>query len=145
MARQQLNTVQLPTDFIQTVLSSNHTIGTSGTVVPFSTTQYSLGTKLTRSGNTVVIGTGVQYVRITYGIMTDTAGGAAYIYTLIQKNGSNVAEQIDGSTSGFKATSDSMILQVTSGDIISITASTGTGTAIAPTSRNSHLTVEVLI
>lgn len=95
MAQQKINTNQIQPDCIQTVMTATQTLNATGGIVNFNSTEFQLGDKLTRSGSSVVIGSGVSLVRVSYAIMTDSAGSAPYLFTRIRKNVNDVSQQID--------------------------------------------------
>ena len=132
------------TNVIQISRTSVWSMSTGNATVPFDTTVFTIGNKLTRSGSSVVIGEGVSYVRVSYSLMTESAGTAAYVYSLIQRNSSGVSQSIDGSTSGFKATSETKVIPVSAGDTISLLTSLGSGAATLRANPSSTLTVEVV-
>lgn len=143
--RQKINTLQQKPDIIQTTLTSGQTIGATGTIILFDTTVFSSGSRLTRSANTVVIGTGVTKVRVTYTLMAESAGTAGYLFARIRKNTSEVSQVIDNSgSSAFKCVTESKIITVVAGDTITIIADSGSGTFVLPTNRSSFLQVEVI-
>lgn len=141
----QVNTKQIYKDYIQTTLSSNFTVTPTGTIIPMTTTSFSSGTKLTRSGSTIVIGAGVSRIKFSYGVMVENGASAGWIYTRVYVNNSSLEEQLDGiSTGGYAATSDSKMLNVSPGDVITLRIQCNASTALMPTSRTPHLLVEVV-
>lgn len=129
--------------YIQTKMSASQNITSGGSTIAFDTTDITGGTKLTRSGNTVVIGSGVSVVRVSYALMSDNGGSAAYLYSRIRKNSTEVGQQIDASTSQFRATSDTRLVSVTLNDTISVFADSGSVNATT-VGRQSILLVEVI-
>lgn len=123
---------------------ANQTISATTTDVIFNTIDTVSGTKLTRSGNRVVIGAGVTKVRVTYKIMADSSSGASYLFTGIMKNTARVSNQIDAIVNGqYASTSESTILGVTTGDAIGVAADCGAGSMVLSVSRLCNLIVEV--
>lgn len=141
---QKLNSNQIQPDCIQTVMGSTQTINPTGGIVNFNSTEFQLGDKLTRTGSSVVIGSGVSLVRASYALMSEAAGSAPYLFSRIRKNASDVSQQIDatGSTGGFKATSETRLVPVVQGDTIAVFADTGGGSVVA--GRLSRMIVEVV-
>ena len=144
MAKQQINTQQQPVDYIQTILSSNHTMSSSSATVPFSSTQLSGGSKLTRSGNAVIVGAGVSRVRVSYSLMADSAVSAPYLFARTRINTSDLSQQLNGPAAGFMSVSETKIFNVSPGDAITIFADCGGGSAILSTGRQSFMLVEVV-
>lgn len=132
--------------YIEIRLSSSHTVTSTDALIPFNSTSFSLGDKLTRSGSTILIGSGVSTVRVSYSLMAESANTATYLYTRINVVGTDVSQAIDasGSTGAFKSTSESKIINVLAGDTIGLRAATGAGTALLPSARPQTLLVEVI-
>lgn len=130
---------------IRTQLTSNHTITSSTTTIPFSTTNQVDGTLLTRSGNNVVIGAGVARVRVSWAIMVEAASGSPpYLYAGITKNGTRISNQIAPFAGQFSAVSETLIVAVAQNDTIAVVADSGGGSCLLSTGRTPHLEVEVI-
>ena len=148
MARQIINTKQFVNDTIQIIRASNVSASLTGANVAFDTTDLTIGTRLTRSGATVVIGSGVSYVKVSYTVMVESGSTAPYLYTRIRKNSSDLSQAIDASTSQFKSTSETKIIPVTANDTISIyhdIGGSGSATIRGSTSNGAFMTVEVIV
>ena len=127
----------LDRNFIVIANPSQYTLTGSSTIV-LNSTLYSSGSLLTRSGSTVVIGAGVSYVQISYTVMTEGSSSSAYLYTRIRKNTVELSQAIDAASSvTYRSTSETIIIPVTSGDVIDLAADTGTGSVLVRASSNS--------
>lgn len=131
--------------YIQTIMSANQSITSSGSTIAFDTTDILSGTKLTRSGNTILIGAGVSIVKVSYSLMTDAGASATYLFSRIRKNSTDMSQQIDAVANQFRATSDTRLVSVVQNDTISLFADSGSvNTITIPTGRKSCLSVEVM-
>jgi hypothetical protein len=130
--------------YIQLKQNSTQSINSTGSVIDLSSLELSSGTLLTQSTNTVVVGSGVTRVRVSYVLMSDTGTTAPYLFSRIRKNGVDISQMIDGSTSGFKATSETKMISVGSGDVIAIYADSGGGSLSIAAARLSYMLVEVV-
>lgn len=138
---QKINPKQYQRDMIQCLHSGTQSITSTAATVAYSGGTIAIGTRVTQSGSTVVIGSGVSKVKVSYGIMSENGGTASYLYSRIKINAAELSQQIDGSTSQFRSTSDSRIFSVSSGDVISVVADSGGGSLNI---RYGQLIVEVL-
>lgn len=142
---QKINTSQQVRDFIQLKLGSTQSIPAGSTTVAFNTTSFTNGTRLTRSGNTVLIGSGVSYVRVSYTLMAELTSSSAYLFSKIIKNTTAVSQSIDDANAAeYRSTSESKIVPVAAGDTISIVADSGASTLSLTPGRESFMAVEVL-
>lgn len=146
MARTKISPGQNQANYIQLTMSSSQSLTSSDVDVAFNTVSLSAGDRLTYSGSRVTIGSGVTRVRVSYSLMVETAGTAPYLFSRINRTGSDVSMMIDasGSAGTFKATSESKLVSVTAGDTIGIKANTGGGSASLATGRLPSLLVEVV-
>lgn len=145
MATQRISSKQSKPEYIVTTMSANATIGGTPTVPIFDSTVVSAGTKLTRVNNTVVVGEGVSRVRVSYVLMADTAATAAYLFSRIRKNGTDITQAIDNASSaGFRCTQESRIIPVAQGDVLALTVDSGGGTFVLTAARGPYFCVEVV-
>lgn len=147
MAETKVTTNEFDVEAIQIILTSNTAASTTPATVAFNATDLSIGTRLTRSTSTVVIGTGVSYVRVSYTVMIDSGATAPYLYTRIKKNSTEVSQAIDASTSQFKSTAETKVVPVTSGDVLSIVhdiGGSGSATIRGNANTGSFMLVEVV-
>lgn len=144
MAKQKLNTAQTPIDVIQIYKAANGSLSTTVANIAFDTTGFTIGSKLTRSGSTVVIGAGVSYVRVSWSVMVETSATAGYIFVRLAKSGSELSQQIEQQTTAFKSLSESKIIPVTAGDTVYVVAEIASGAATLRGGVASSMTVEVI-
>jgi hypothetical protein len=138
---QKIKSGQITPDYIQLTLAANQSFSTAADINT-SNTEFSAGTKLTKSTNKVLIGDGVSKVRVSYSIMAESASTATYMYTRITRSGVQISQAIDAAASvGFRHTSESRIISVSSGNTVYVVADTGGGSA---TARYATLLVEVI-
>lgn len=144
MSKQELNNSQKKTHVLQLNTTSTQSVGSGNTDIVFNNTQVSVGNSFTKSGNTIVVGAGVSVVKVSYNLMTDTAGSASYLFTNLYINGSPASQAIDatGGTGAFKSTSESKFFNVSQGDVIKLMASAGTGSFVTRPNEASYFAVE---
>ena len=144
MARTKIKVPQVDSEYIELAANSNITLTATAANFPFSIVSSSNGNSLSQSGSGVLIGAGVTAVRVSYTIMSDTGGTASYLFTRIRKNGSDVSQAIDNNTSQFRSTSETKVIPVAAGDLITIAGDSGGGSLVAGSSRQCHMLVEVV-
>lgn len=130
---------------IRLKLSGSTGLNSTGATLNFAVTDYVQGSKLSRSGNAVLVGAGVSRVKITMKVFGDGGSSAPYLFVRIRKNGSDI-DQILGPAGGTAFASAFMQdeYDVKQGDLLTIFADCGGGSMQVQASRQSSFTVEVL-
>lgn len=94
-------------------------IQTKNAIIPLTTTKASSGSALTRnSSGQIVVGDGVSKVMLSASVYIDTVWNTTYAWCAIRKNGTVVAQTIDGSNSNGQCglTIPPFLASVSSGD-----------------------------
>lgn len=130
--------------FIKTVQSANQTLTSTTTPIAFNSTSLTNGTGFTRSGNAIVVGAGITRVRVSYSIMGESGSSAPYIYAGIAVNGARRTNQFNPTVSGFGGVSETTVLPVSPGDLLTIVADSGGGSINIALARANSFTVEAV-
>lgn len=146
MAKQKITAAQNAAAAIRLSATANTGTSTATTTVALSNTDYVQGNGLTKSGNSVLVGKGVNYVRatacITYEAFSTTA---TYAFCYLRKNTTNMTIALEPATAGFAFMNLATSFPVVEGDTISIAGDVGSGTAtFSGSTRPVHLCVEAL-
>lgn len=125
--------------------NSDTGLSSSGATIVLNVTEVTRGSGLTKTGSTIVIGSGITLVRVTGAIPVENFSTSTYAFGGIAKNGARIAQTLMPSTVGFAFATVSSIFAVTNGDAISLTADVGAGTAsVKGTTRPVFLVVEAI-
>ena len=130
-------------EYIVVTIDSAQTI-TSNSVVGFNNAPRGQG-NFTLNNDTVVIGSGINHIRVSGSIFVDNwPGGSNYLWTLIQLNGYNVATSINGSSSSsyLSASVPATIFSVKEGDRIRVVADSPGGGTLRRYAEATWLCVE---
>lgn len=123
--------------------ASGDTAYSNNQEIALSSTTAQLGTGLTRSGNKVVVGAGVSYVRVSANVFFTYNSGSSYGWVYLMKNStqySNISS-ISYLTNTYGSSSiASVLMPVTQGDTIWLQNSSGSTVKIRL--NNTWLTVE---
>lgn len=130
MAATKVKQSELGTAAIKLVASGNTGLTTGNATIALATTGFSKGTGLTKSGNTILVGKGVNYVRVTAAFTAESFSmTSTYVFALLQKNSSVIGQGLMPSTLGFAFFPMTAEIDVVEGDTISMVANVGSGTA----------------
>lgn len=132
MAETKVTQKELSTAAIKLVASGNTSLSTSNATIAFANTGFTKGTGLTKSGNTILVGKGVNYLRITAAFTAESfSTTSTYVFALLQKNSTVIGQALMPSTSGFAFMNLTAEIDVVEGDNINLIANVGSGTASA--------------
>lgn len=128
--------VRLTNKFIKTISSSEK--------IPFNKEHYRIGNKLMLKDNCVVIGKGINYVKISGKYMIDNDPTSSMIKMNIKKNGGDLLESICNSPKRYsQLLAIPRVIPVQEGDTISLFVSGGEKDSCPPNS-NVCLMVEAV-
>ena len=133
-------------DYITLGQSSNFTVSSGQPTLNLDKVVNSLGTKLSKSGSTVLVGSGVSLVRVSYTLLAENLSSSAdYLYVLLKKNSTIINQALSAKASGaYAGASTTILVPVTAGDTISVVIDFAGGSVSLLTSRPNTMTVEVV-
>lgn len=129
--------------------TTNTTLNTGAVTPNMVTTDLSVGSGLTRSGSTIVIGAGISRVKVSAVLIADSMSNDTYMFSRLRHTRGGVSveftSQLQRNVSGFTSNSHPpYVIDVQSGDIIDIRVDIGAGSAVLPSDRPQWLQVEVV-
>lgn len=144
MAETKVTQQELAPAAIKLVASGNTSLSTSDATVALATTEFTRGSGLTKSSNSVLVGKGVNYIRVTAAFTAESfSSTSTYCFPAIVKNSTVVSQALMPTTSGFVFMVMTAELAVVENDTISMRANVGSGTATSSGgSRHVYLFVE---
>ena len=133
-------------DYITLGQSSNFTVSSGQPTLNLDKVVNSLGTKLSKSGSTVLVGSGVSLVRVSYTLLAENLSSSAdYLYVLLKKNSTIINQALSAKANGaYAGASTTILVPVTAGDTISVVIDFAGGSVSLLTSRPNTMTVEVV-
>lgn len=135
----------LKTEYILVTISSSQTIS-SNYVINFNSVVDSYGDKLTLQNGKIVIGAGVNKIKVSGTLFVeDFPSQAPYVWGIIRKNSNQITTSINGTNGSFLSTSVSPTIEnVQQGDIISFIADGPNGGRLRAGKGNTFMLVEVV-
>lgn len=129
--------------------TTNTSLSTSAVSVNLLGLDLSVGSGLTHSGSTIVIGAGISRVKVSGVIIADSMSADTYMFSRLRRNRGGVfsefTSQLQRMASGFVSNSHPpYILEVQSGDIIDFRVDIGSGSGTISNGRPQWLQVEVV-
>ena len=136
------NLLKNPAEFIVVTISNSQTV-TSNSQVEFDAITRKNG-NFTLSNGAVVIGEGINHIRISGSIFVDNwAGSTNYLWATIRKNNAAINSSINGGTSSYLSGSVPFsIIDVQENDVISLVADSPSGGNLRNGFSNTWLCVE---
>ena len=129
--------------------TTNTSLSTSAVSINLVTTDLLVGSGLSRSGSTVVIGNGIKRVKVSGVCIADSMSTDTYLFTRLRLNrGGSLTEftsQLQRMANGFSSNSHPpFLLDVLPGDIIDFRADIGAGSGTISNGRPQWLQVEAV-